>query len=457
VNERGIVLVDWEGQIANPAMRFGIGAPEELRYPVQVVIHSDEARLYFDLPSETVPAGPRKALSITDAGAIAEFFVSIYPDRDTGDESHDLVLEYLDAAGRSGSQVVSVHVIDQDRDRPPEFEIHVDFSQDETGFYDDELARETVRRVAQDWAYFLGDMRLDQVGVGAELTWIWSPEGFTGGKFVTNTEAYTGFLLYAYGIQHDELRAGGEGSYDGGYQSSGGESYPLRRSGGVAVERRGNYHTLGWIVADLAEDWWLATNLSEVPADLYSIVHHEMGHALAFNRAYDRFVEYKTIGRVETDAVHEYQGSYPAIDDTDHLPGTLDRASRRGAFGNEYRGAMPQGRWLVTKLDLLSLQAAGYRLRDTSPFVPLSIGGELPDGTVDTPYDGGLAVSGGTPVYYWSVDDGELPDGLALDSYSGRITGVPAQAGIFDLTLRVRDYRDWDDGITRAVVLPIDR
>jgi hypothetical protein len=41
-----------------------------------------------------------------------------------------------------------------------------------------------------------------------------------------------------------------------------------------------------------------------------------------------------------------------------------------GAFGNEYHGQMPGGRWLITKLDLLYAQAIGYELRGTSAFKP---------------------------------------------------------------------------------------
>ena len=42
------------------------------------------------------------------------------------------------------------------------------------------------------------------------------------------------------------------------------------------------------------------------------------------------------------------------------VPGTVDPASRRGAFGHEYHGEMPHGRWLITKLDLLCARAVGF-------------------------------------------------------------------------------------------------
>ena len=84
----------------------------------------------------------------------------------------------------------------------------MDFAQDKTGFFDDAPARETIRRAANDWAYFIDEMNLDEVPAGQELTWIWEASGFESGRTVTNTNSYTGFLLYAYGIGTDELKSG---------------------------------------------------------------------------------------------------------------------------------------------------------------------------------------------------------------------------------------------------------
>ena len=397
-------------------------------------------------------------MTIANASSDGAFFISIFPDRDTLNETHQLTVRAVDANSVERTGTIDVDVIDQDLDRPPEFKIHVDFSQDKTGLFDDQAARETIQQVADDWSYFFEDMDLDEVPAAQEMTWIWSPEGFAGGMVVTNQEAYTGFLLYAYGIQHDGLYAGGEGSIGGGYQTTGGKPHPIRRSGGVELEKRGNYNTLGWIFQARPEDWWLATNVAEVKNDLYSIAHHEMGHSLAFNRAYDRWVELKTLGSLADARIEEYQGSAPAIDNTDHLPGTVDRASRRGAYGNEYHGEMPQGRWIATKLDLLAMQAAGYALRETSPFVPLSIADyELPEAQVTKPYSATLQALGGTPAYHWTVEDGTLPTGLALDPFTGTISGIPADSGVSSFTIRVRDYREWQEGIMHSFSLTVSQ
>ena len=84
VNQKGIILVDWEGQIANPVMKYYVSAPEGSYYPVRVESRATDLRLYFDLPSETGPRGPKKSVIIREASE--EFNISIFPDRDTANE-----------------------------------------------------------------------------------------------------------------------------------------------------------------------------------------------------------------------------------------------------------------------------------------------------------------------------------------------------------------------------------
>ena len=199
VNETGIVLVDWEGHIANPAMKYSV----EL-HGGTAILSSTEPRLYFDLPSSTGANGPTKALASEDPTHAPEFRVSIFPDRDTSDETHTLTIRYVGGGGRVSTQTIDVHVIDQDVDRPLEFNIIADYSYDDTGMFDDPAAREAVQLMADDWAYFIADMNLDEVPVGEEQMWIWYPEeqqrqGLGDGFTVTNDIAYTGFLMHVYG------------------------------------------------------------------------------------------------------------------------------------------------------------------------------------------------------------------------------------------------------------------
>jgi hypothetical protein len=51
----------------------------------------------------------------------------------------------------------------------------------------------------------------------------------------------------------------------------------------------------------------------------------------------------------------------------------------------------------------------------------------------------------GTPAPSYSVTAGTLPDGLALDSFSGQVTGTPTTAGAFDFTITA------DNGVPDAV------
>jgi hypothetical protein len=453
----GLTLVDWEGYLANPAIRIDVVPPPEAAFPARAVLRAGEPRLYFDLPSTAGPDGPRKVVTFRDHEKVP-VFVSIFPDRDTRDEEHALEIEFTDARGMASTQRLPVRVVDQDRDRPAEFAITVDFSQDKTGFFEDEGNRAVVERAAGDWAYFLDGRGFAAVPAGAEKTLIWGPDGFRSTHSVTNAEPYTGFRLYAYGIQSDEVRSGGEPSRAGGFQVRDGERLAVRRSGGVEVEVRGNYNTLGWAVGLEDDEWWKGTNLRGVKNDLYSIVHHEMGHALFFNPGHVRFGAAKVAGALRDEGVRAYLGSDPKIDAADHFRGTRDPASRRGAFGHEYHGAMPLGRWMITRFDLMCARAIGYPLRETSAFSPLKLlTEELPPGVVSKPYGAALRASGGIPFYHWEVVAGGLPEGLSLDPFTGEVRGTPGAAGEFDVTLRVRDYEEKAAGLERAFTIRVGR
>ena len=43
-------------------------------------------------------------------------------------------------------------------------------------------------------------------------------------------------------------------------------------------------------------EWWRATNLGDMENDLYSIAHHEIGHALVFNPGHLRFERCRFLG-----------------------------------------------------------------------------------------------------------------------------------------------------------------
>jgi hypothetical protein len=271
-------------------------------------------------------------------------------------------------------------------------------------------------------------MELDEVSVGDESTHIWN-DHFNGGYSFVNTNRYRGYQLYAYGTHNDAHRSGGEGSHGGGVQRSNGVALKIKRSGGYEAEIHGNYNTLGWLLLTNDNDWLATGNLSHEKTDLYSIAHHEIGHALIFNPAHPGFKAAKGAGAFRSAAVTNYYGRPVPIDAFDHLNGLIDPDSGQGVFGYEYHGAIPRKRWLITRLDLLCAQEVGYALRETSAFAPLSMPGrEIAGATATLPYHFKLSATGGIPFYDFSVVDGELPPGISLDRFAGELSGSPAAA-----------------------------
>jgi hypothetical protein len=446
LNDTGLILLDWEGYMANPAIKFFIKPPADATFPATAALTANGTRLYFDLPSEVGTNGPTKIITLIDTSAKIPVYLSIFPDRDTIDENYLLTIRFQDAQNKQKSATINIRVIDQDTNQASPFKITVDFSQDQTGFFDDSQKRDIIQQAADDWAYFIDDMELDTVSAGKENTWILNPNTPPPLTSVTNATPYSGFLLYALGIHTIELNS--RGCADGGLQTSYGAPGLLRRSGGIGIETAGDYSTLGWFLTTGDDDWWQSRNHKGVN-DLYSVAHHEIGHALIFHPAHTLFGRALERGYLEDPVVLNYQGSYPNIDSGSHFNGAIDQASQRGAFGHEYYGPMAHGRTLITKLDLLTAQAIGYKLRPTSAFIPLSILTEsLPPGARFKAYATTIKATGGIPFYDWSIESGALPNGLVLDSFSGTITGIPNEAGTFNFTLRVRDYDRTSSGVS---------
>lgn len=66
----------------------------------------------------------------------------------------------------------------------------------------------------------------------------------------------------------------------------------------------------------------------------------------------------------------------------------------------------------------------------------------LPATTVGETYSQAVASTGGTPPLVWSVSEGTLPPGIALNAATGQLSGEPTTAGDFDFTLTVTDAND---------------
>ncbi len=61
----------------------------------------------------------------------------------------------------------------------------------------------------------------------------------------------------------------------------------------------------------------------------------------------------------------------------------------------------------------------------------------LPSGSVGTSYQSTLSVNGALPPYSFDVSQGQLPAGLALDSTTGNISGIPTRAGEFTFKITI--------------------
>ena len=82
----------------------------------------------------------------------------------------------------------------------------------------------------------------------------------------------------------------------------------------------------------------------------------------------------------------------------------------------------------------------------------------LPEAIVGRPYVLALAATGGRGPLHWGLR-GELPDGLVLDSATGRIAGVP-KAGTsrpLALTVHVSDQESRAESPTQLIVYQSDR
>jgi hypothetical protein len=64
---------------------------------------------------------------------------------------------------------------------------------------------------------------------------------------------------------------------------------------------------------------------------------------------------------------------------------------------------------------------------------------DMVDGVEGTAYNATVLVLGGIPPYTWSIIHGNLPDGLAMDTASGVISGNATKKGNYNFTIQVSD------------------
>ena len=81
----------------------------------------------------------------------------------------------------------------------------------------------------------------------------------------------------------------------------------------------------------------------------------------------------------------------------------------------------------------------------------------LPGGIVGQGYSSALTGTGGLRPYAWSVSSGALPPGLALDSSSGAITGIPTAVGAHDFVVLLADASLPQQQVTRMFRINVAR
>ncbi|MDD2272161.1 MAG: Ig-like domain-containing protein [Desulfuromonadaceae bacterium] len=85
-------------------------------------------------------------------------------------------------------------------------------------------------------------------------------------------------------------------------------------------------------------------------------------------------------------------------------------------------------------------QTAAVKSLSITLYAPLVVStASLANGFTASAYSQSLAASGGLTPYSWSIIAGSLPDGLALNSSTGVISGVPLTKGISSFTVQVKD------------------
>jgi len=456
LNQRGVTLVDRDGYMANPLIEFYLLPPTNAALPGSATLTASGARLYFDIPSTVGAGGPTATRSLTHPNKLVPVSLSLFPSHTDPDGSYALTIVFTDAHHAKQTNTLPITVIDQGTHRSNDFAVTVNFDRDATHLFNNPVARLLVKQAADDWAYYFAGMNLDAVPVGAEHTWLWS-NNWHGGYHALNSNTYTGYQLYAYGTANSELRSGGEASFDGGNQTSGGKRLPLHRSGGFEANIAGNWNTLGWLFLTNDQDWLATANFGRETNDFYSIAHHEIGHALVFNHGHPGYAAALATRAFTSEAVQHYYGGPVPIDAScDHLTGVIDPESGQGAYGYEYHGRIPRYRWTMTKLDLLCAQEAGYILRSNSAFAELAFPKvTLPKAATLIPYSCTLSATGGIPIYNWAISAGALPPGLSLDPFTGAFSGTPTGAGDFHFTIRVTDYHANSVGLTQDFSLTV--
>lgn len=99
-----------------------------------------------------------------------------------------------------------------------------------------------------------------------------------------------------------------------------------------------------------------------------------------------------------------------------------------------------------------AVRAITLQLQTAYPVIETA---SLPDATLGVAYEVVLVAGGGSQPYRWSVDNGSLPPGLALDPSTGTISGTPSAVGTFSFTVKVADSNLTPKTASRPLTLTV--
>jgi putative Ig domain-containing protein len=440
VNSHGVQLVDWEGYLANPYIELTVRPPgPDVQFPLTIELFAEgTSRLMMDLPSSLSATGARKRLVLTGPADREIFRLAIHPRRGPGpDERYRLVMTTTDASGASSTLVMPIRVqVDQKTAAEPPIPITFDYRYDTiTGYFSSPEFRAAAEAAVKDWFYFFDLSPFDTVPAGAEVSHLpgndWQNEIQT-----SNNQAYNGMWVFFRGIQTPYST--GYPANNGSFHTVGGTPTPYHRSTSMIFEY--NEDTMELFTSLDDEDWW-RTDLGRY-IDVHGLVMHEYGHAVAYHSWWDGMASYVAARGEGYSEVISYQGYPVPLDGSYHIPGDYPYWDRLSGQNGGWIHLFPTRRWMLTKLTLLVAEAAGWKLnRNLTPFLePSIVTSSARNGRTGRAYSQALQAKGGVPFYDWQVVDGALPAGLALDRFTGLISGTPSAAGTSTFTVQLRDY-----------------